>query len=40
MVDQKSDTKEYEKIMKDMTVKGEDSYRDLTDRTPGLTDYF
>jgi phosphoenolpyruvate carboxylase len=40
VVDQKSDTKEYEKIMKDMTVKGEDSYRDLTDRTPGLTDYF
>ena len=40
VVDQKSDTKEYEKIMKDMTVKGEDSYRGLTDRTPGLTDYF
>ena len=40
VADQKSDTKEYEKIMKDMTVKGEDEYRALTDRTPGLTDYF
>ena len=40
VVDQKSDTKEYEKIMKDMTLKGEDEYRALTDRTPGLTDYF
>jgi phosphoenolpyruvate carboxylase len=40
VVEQKSDTKEFEKIMKDMTIKGEDEYRELTDNTPGLTDYF
>ena len=40
VVEQKSDTSDFEKVMKDMTKKGEDAYRDLTDKTPGLTDYF
>jgi len=40
VVEQKSDVIAFEKIMKDMKIKGEDEYRDLTDRTPGLTDYF
>jgi len=40
VVDQQSDITPFEKIMKDMTVEGEASYRDLTDNTIGLTDYF
>ena len=40
VVEQKSDTTNFEKVMKDMTIKGEDEYRLLTDKTPGLTDYF
>ena len=40
VVEQKSDTSDFEKVMKDMTKKGEDAYRDLTDKTPGVTDYF
>ena len=40
VVEQASDTSSYEKIMKDMSEKGEIKYRDLTDKTPGLIDYF
>ncbi|MDC3386363.1 phosphoenolpyruvate carboxylase [Gammaproteobacteria bacterium] len=40
VVEQVSDTSSYEKIMKDMSEKGEIKYRDLTDKTPGLIDYF
>ena len=40
VVDQKSELIPYEKIMKVMTLKGEDKYRELTDKTPGLLDYF
>ena len=40
VVEQASDTLSYEKIMKDMSEKGEIKYRDLTDKTPGLIDYF
>ena len=40
VVEQNSDTASYETIMKDMSEKGENKYRDLTDKTPGLIDYF
>ena len=40
VVDQKLDVKDFEKTMKIMKKTGEEEYRDLTDRTPGLTDYF
>ena len=40
VVEQASDTSSYEKIMKEMSEKGENKYRDLTDKTPGLIDYF
>ena len=40
VVEQKPDTTNFEKVMKDMTIKGEGEYRLLTDKTPGLTDYF
>ena len=40
VVDQNSDTSSYEKIMKEMSEKGENKYRDLTDKTAGLIDYF
>jgi phosphoenolpyruvate carboxylase len=40
VVEQNSDTASYETIMKDMSEQGENKYRDLTDKTPGLIDYF
>ena len=40
VVEQESELMSFEKVMEVMTLKGEDKYRELTDRTPGLLDYF
>ena len=40
VVDQKINIKDFEQTMKNMKKSGEDEYRELTDKTPGLTDYF
>ena len=40
VVDQKVNVKDFEEKMKIMKISGEEEYRELTDRTPGLTDYF
>ena len=40
VTDQKINIKDFEQTMKNMKKSGEDEYRELTDKTPGLTDYF